>query len=60
VTGPDHYRIAEDLLVDARRAQDEDDASRMRRLVIAQIHATLAQAAATAGGEQGWDDVLTP
>ena len=60
MTGPDHYRLAEDLLLDARRAQDEDDASRMRRLAIAQIHATLALAAATAGGEQGWGDVLTP
>jgi hypothetical protein len=40
MTGPDHYRLAEELLIDARRAQEENDAARARRLAIAQVHAT--------------------
>jgi hypothetical protein len=61
MTGPDHYRLAEELLIDARRAQEENDAARARRLAIAQVHATLALAAATAIGEdRGWNDVAGP
>ena len=42
MTGPEHYALAEELLIAARRAQEEDDPARARRLAIAQIHATLA------------------
>jgi hypothetical protein len=61
MTGPDQHRLAEELLIDARRAQEENDAARARRLAIAQVHATLALAAATAiGGDRGWNDVAGP
>ena len=53
MTGPQHYVIAEELLVDARQAQEEDDSTRMRRLAIAQVHATLALAAATGVPDSG-------
>jgi hypothetical protein len=46
MTGPEHYAAAEALLADARRTQAEDDAKRW--LARAQVHATLALAAATA------------
>ncbi len=56
MTGPEHYAAAEALLADARRAQVEDDAKRW--LARAQVHATLAVAAATALGSaadsQAW------
>ena len=46
-TGPEHYRISEALL---RRVEVEslDDGSVLELLGRAQVHATLAQAAATA------------
>jgi hypothetical protein len=53
MTGPEHYIAAEQLLVDARRAQEEDDAARARRLAMAQVHATLALAAATGVHDTG-------
>lgn len=46
MTGPEHYAAAEALLADARHAHVEDDAKRW--LARAQVHATLALAAATA------------
>jgi hypothetical protein len=59
MTGPGHYFRAEELLVVAGRAQDEDDAARV--LAIAQVHATLALAAATAvntpADNRAWIDV---
>ncbi len=55
MTGSEHYAAAEELLVDARLTQDEDAADRGLRLAIAQIHATLALAAATALGSDSLD-----
>ena len=49
MTGPEHYIAAEELLEDVGHARDEDDAARV--LGIAQVHATLALAAATAVGQ---------
>jgi hypothetical protein len=47
--GPDHYLIAEQLAEDAARAYDSGNPEHMQALVgIAQVHATLALAAATA------------
>jgi hypothetical protein len=49
MTGPEHFREAEENLDCARRASDrgrEEDAAFWQRE--AQVHATLAQAAATA------------
>jgi hypothetical protein len=46
MTGPEHYIAADELLEDVGHARDEDDAARV--LGIAQVHATLALAAATA------------
>ena len=87
VTGPDHYRRAEELLAEAsesirfrrqaelsgpadlpvrdtdmeqRQRLSEDPGLPERNIAEAHVHATLALAAATAGGEQGWGDVLTP
>jgi hypothetical protein len=62
VTGPEHYQRAEELIIQNRRAADEDDTTRIRRLTAAQIHATLALAAATALGTsatetRAWTDV---
>ncbi|WP_204014140.1 hypothetical protein [Sphaerimonospora thailandensis] len=46
-SGADHYRDAERVLEDAKAAQPGSDQERFL-LAAAQIHATLAQAAATA------------
>jgi hypothetical protein len=54
MTGPEHYIAAEELLEDAGHARDEDDAARV--LGIAQVHATLALAAATAVGKRDIDN----
>jgi hypothetical protein len=48
MTGPEHYVLAEKLLTEATQARGE--AARARRIAIAQVHATLAAAAATALG----------
>ena len=59
MTGPEHYQEAETQAESAARAIDDrmfDDARVSLRL--AQVHATLALAAATAGGSTGWHDVL--
>jgi len=51
MSGPEHYRESERLLVDVDRARDRsgDVAEYCRRqLAAAQVHATLALAAATA------------
>jgi hypothetical protein len=47
-TGPDHYRKAEELLVDAAEATVELPYAADRMVARAQVHATLALAAATA------------
>jgi|GEM_PF-902311 len=54
MTGPEHYIAADELLEDAGHARDEDDAARV--LGIAQVHATLALAAATAVGRRDIDN----
>jgi hypothetical protein len=54
MTGPEHYVAAEELLEDVGHARDEDDAARV--LGIAQVHATLALAAATAVGKRDIDN----
>ena len=46
MTGPEHYVLAEKLLTEATRARGE--AARIRRIAEAQVHATLAAAAASA------------
>jgi len=45
-SGAQHYQEAENLIVEARSHQDR--ATRMEMFLEAQIHATLADAAATA------------
>lgn len=68
-TGPEHYEQAEDALVDAERARYAgDDVATERHLQFAQVHATLALAAATAQAmrpklvtpeAQEWTEVLS-
>jgi hypothetical protein len=51
VTGPEHYRHAEQLLTEADgvfRPNDEGHCEADRLIAAAQVHATLALAAATA------------
>jgi hypothetical protein len=68
MTGADHYRAAEQIAVDAAKAlahdnypPGEENASYMAAIAAAQLHATLAVAAATAlnaairtAGSVGW------
>lgn len=52
MTGPEHYREAERLLAESRtepRPNDEGHCEADRTIIEAQVHATLALAAATAG-----------
>lgn len=47
-TGPEHYGRAEDLLREANdRSKNRTEGDRMRILMEAQVHATLALVAAT-------------
>jgi hypothetical protein len=60
MTGPEHYREAEQLLGARRSGESAEDAA--SRLAEAQIHATLALAAATAltgnaEADRAWRDV---
>jgi hypothetical protein len=48
MTGPEHYREAERLVEEANRVGHEDPARGSGILAAAQVHATLADAAATA------------
>jgi hypothetical protein len=64
MTGPDHYRKAEELAAKAGEylGQGEGQDSAAVRAAVAQIHATLALAAATAVGAnaadgRAWADV---
>ena len=54
-TGPEHYREAEKLLGEAADPYDFDltQAERNTKALGAQVHATLALAAATALGREG-------
>lgn len=67
MTGPEHYREAEEMLISARNARsDADPADVSLVLQHAQVHATLALAAATAfaapipyeGGSVEWRDAV--
>jgi hypothetical protein len=71
MNGPDHYRRAEQLIAAARKAfapppdltpvtpgAPTPSELHQRAITEAQVHATLALAAATAGGSTGWHDVL--
>jgi hypothetical protein len=51
MTGPEHYREAEEWLEGGTGF--ESDADRVVRVITAQVHATLALAAATALGRSG-------
>jgi hypothetical protein len=56
MTGPEHYAEAERLLTEAAGLQvDYEDASTLPLLTRAQVHATLALAAATALNPTGED-----
>jgi hypothetical protein len=66
VTGPDHYRKAEQLLEEAEAAEADVDAvggwRPYRQIQLASVHATLALAAGTALGTSptegsAWADV---
>jgi hypothetical protein len=65
MTGPEHYREAERLLAGAQNVMEIapiDGLNRKECAVLAQVHATLALAAATAlgaspGGAKAWQDV---
>jgi hypothetical protein len=54
MTGPEHYREAEQLLGARRSGESAEDAA--SRLAEAQIHATLAVAAAMALAHSGTKD----
>lgn len=60
MTGPEHYREAERLIVEAREvdvaADDLDLKAALWALSAAQVHATLALAAATGLGHAGFDE----
>lgn len=67
MTGPEHYLRAETLL---REAQTELEEFKANTLAMAQVHATLALAAATAGNDPdggqsaevnwGWRQIIDP
>ncbi len=58
MTGPEHYRRAEELAAEAHRllGQGDDQATAGVWAAVAQIHAMLALAAATAVGTSGVDN----
>ena len=56
MTGPGHYREAERLLKEADEHPDAEIAGTAWRAGRAQVHATLALAAATAIGAEGPDE----
>lgn len=59
LTGPEHYRRAEDLLKEATDpAKDQTEGERSRILAEAQVHATLALVSATVySGNTSREDV---
>lgn len=57
MTGPEHYKKAEELLAQAERAVTAEQGA--NTLAAAQVHASLAQVAAYVGGPLGkWRDVI--
>jgi hypothetical protein len=59
MTGPDHYRFAEQLTQEAyNRLRHDDEPGATAWAAVAQVHATLALAAATALEQRAqWADV---
>jgi len=55
MTGPEHYKVAQSFLADATNF-DYDSPLLPSRLATAQVHATLALAAATAAAHVGIKD----
>ena len=56
MTGPDHYREADDIITQVLTGNyDTSKYSNADLLAMAQVHATLAPAAATAVGTAGAD-----
>jgi len=55
MTGPDHYRAAEGILKDALKAAADGATDVSEYIAVAQVHATLSLAAATAlvAGDDG-------
>ena len=62
MTGPEHYRRAEELAAEAHRllGQGDGQATASVWAAVAQTHAVLALAAATAVGASGPDDRAWP
>ena len=58
MTGPEHYRRAEELAAEAQRLLGQGDGQATAGVwaVVAQTHAVLAHAAATAVGASGADN----
>ena len=58
MTGPDHYRRAEELAAEAHNYLGQGDGQVTAAVwaAVAQVHATLALAAATAVGTAGTDN----
>ena len=58
MTGPEHYRRAEELAAEAPRLLDQGDGQATAGVwaIVAQTHAVLAHAAATAVGASGADN----
>jgi len=53
MTGPEHYREAERIIAEVNAGElDASVLDRSQLLIVAQVHATLALAAATAIGRQ--------
>jgi hypothetical protein len=61
--GPEHYRLSEEIANEAagKLNREGSDTSMVAALIaLAQVHATLAAAAAAAGGSTGWREVFYP
>jgi hypothetical protein len=60
--GPGHYRRSEELAEKARDHLDRKgaEATAASYIALAQVHATLAAAAAAADRAPGWEDLLHP
>lgn len=59
MTGPEHYALAEVILEDTNREVDAFPSDRFAQAMAeAQVHATLALAAATALGREGADGTM--
>jgi nucleoid-associated protein YgaU len=59
MTGPEHYKRAEELLADADESAYPEAPEIAAQIARAQVHATLAQVAAFVGGPFGeWRKVI--